>query len=117
MRGAEAKKSYTFWWVFQRFSGVLLLLTLLGHIFMVHFSLAEFEAVGLKPEDVARRFNDPFMKLFYAMFLLMAVPHGINGVINAIDDYIRKDGLRMILTWIAWTVGIVVIIWGMFTLV
>jgi len=117
MRGAEAKRSYTFWWVFQRFSGVILLITLLGHMLMIHFNLAEFEAVGLKAEDVASRFNDPFMKLFYAMFLLMAIPHGVNGVLNAIDDYIRKDGLRMVFTWAAWALGLVVFIWGMFTLV
>ncbi len=117
MRGADAKRSYTFWWVFQRFSGVLLLFTLLGHIFMVHFNLIDFRAVSLTPEEVARRFADPHMQLFYLLFLLMAVPHGINGLLNAIDDYIRKDGWRLALTWAAWTLGIVVFVWGAFTLV
>ncbi len=117
MSGAEAKRSYTFWWVFQRFSGVLLLITLLGHMLMVHFNLSDFQAVALTPEAVAARFADPFIKLFYALFLLLALPHGINGVLNAVDDYIRNDMLRMAATWSAWTVGLVVLIWGLFTLV
>ena len=117
MNQVEAKRSYTFWWIFQRFSGVVLLITLLGHMFIVHFSLVEFKAVPLRPEDVAGRFNDPGMKLFYALFLLMAIPHGINGVLNAVDDYVRHDGLRLALTWAAWLLGLMVFIWGMFSLV
>ena len=117
MRGAQAKKSYTFWWVFQRFSGVVLFVTLIGHMMMVHFNLGDFKAVALKPEDLAQRFNDPVMQLFYAVFLLMAIPHGINGALNAIDDYIRHDVWRLVLTWLAWGVGLVILIWGLLTLV
>ncbi len=117
MMGEQSKRSYTFWWVFQRFSGVLLLFTLIGHMIMVHFSLSDFSAVALTPETVAERFNSPFMKLFYALFLIMAIPHGINGALNAVDDYIRNDTLRLVVTWIMWTLALVMFIWGIFTLV
>lgn len=117
MRTAEAKRSYTFWWLFQRFSGVLLLFILLGHMLMVHFNLMDFKAQSLKPEEVARRYGDPLMQLFYALFLLMAVVHGMNGLLNTIDDYIRADGTRTIATWLAWTGGLVIFTWGILTLV
>ncbi len=117
MRPAETKRSYTFWWIFQRFSGVVLLLTLLGHMLMVHFSLAEFKAVPLTPEQVAERFANPWMQLFYVVFLLMAIGHGLNGVLNAVDDYIRCDFSRMAATWAVWALGLVLLIWGLFTLV
>lgn len=117
MRPAEAKRSYTFWWVFQRFSGVLLLVTLLGHVFMVHFNLLDFKAVSLTPEEVARRYGSSGMRFFYAAFLLLAVPHGINGVLNAVEDYIRHDLWRTAATWAAWTVGLGIMLWGLFTLV
>lgn len=117
MMKAEAKRSYTFWWFFQRFSGVVLLFILLGHILMVHFNLEDFKAAGLRPEEVAQRYGSPWMKLFYALFLLMAVPHGINGVLNSVDDYLRNDMARMAATWLAWLLGLVIFIWGMLTLV
>lgn len=117
MRGARANRSYTFWWVFQRFSGVVLFITLLGHMLMVHFNLMNMQAVALKPEDIARRFNDPVMQLFYLVFLLMALIHGINGALNAVDDYVRNGFWRMVLTWCAWCLGIVLFVWGAFTLV
>ncbi|RJO67786.1 MAG: hypothetical protein C4523_08490 [Myxococcales bacterium] len=113
----HAKRPYTFWWYFQRFSGVVILFTLLAHWFMVHFRLERFEAVSLKPEEVAERYADPLMALFYAVFLLMAIPHGVNGVLNVIDDYIRHDFWRMAATWAAWLLGVVVFLYGFFTLV
>ncbi len=117
MNDTQAKRSYTFWWFFQRFSGVLLLVTLLGHIFLVHFNLADFKAVALTPDEVAARYADPLMQLFYALFLILAIPHGVNGVLNAIDDYLRNDLARTAATWAAWALGLAVFVFGMFTLV
>jgi succinate dehydrogenase / fumarate reductase membrane anchor subunit len=117
MRPAEAKRPYTFWWFFQRFTGLFLVIFLLAHMAVAHFKMSEFSATSLTPEGVLARYGDPFFLLFYALFLILAIPHGVNGILNLVDDYIRHDGWRTAATWITWACGLLIFVYGMLTLV
>ena len=112
----RAKRSYTFWWFFQRFTGVVLVVTLLVHMFGQHFSLESGpHRSHLSLDGIAARFENPWWMLFYLVFLFTGLVHGFNGVYNVVDDYIRSPGWRMVCTWGIWFTGIVLFFWGTMT--
>lgn len=83
-------------WVFMRFSGVLLLVLALVHLFYMHV----LNNVGVIDfQFVARRYSTPFWRTFDLMMLWLALIHGLNGLRNVVIDYVHSRGWR--LAWLA----------------
>jgi succinate dehydrogenase / fumarate reductase membrane anchor subunit len=79
-------------WLFMRFSGVVLVILVIGHLF-----------VGLMWDNgvyridfnyVAARWASPFWQTWDLLMLWLAQLHGANGLRTIIDDYARKDATR-----------------------
>ena len=79
-------------WLFMRFSGVVLVFLVIGHLF-----------IGLIMEDgvyridfnyVAQRWASPFWQIWDLSMLWLAQLHGGNGMRTIIADYARKDSTR-----------------------
>ena len=79
-------------WLFMRFSGVVLLFLVVGHLF-----------IGLMWQDgvyridfnyVAQRWASPFWQIWDVVMLWLAQLHGGNGMRTIISDYARKDSTR-----------------------
>jgi succinate dehydrogenase / fumarate reductase, membrane anchor subunit len=97
----------------QRITGAALLLLLILHFWVEHFT-AEVRTAGLTFETVQRRFfqNRWFIAIDIA-FLLIALYHGLNGVRNIIFDYGRVTApYRRIVTLLLVVVGLIVAYWG-----
>jgi len=77
---------------------------------------------GVTPHDVLMlRLGDPvyavLWKAFNLLFLLFALHHGFHGLSNILTDYIRNDMLRVVAVSLSWTVALVLLIVGSFSVV
>jgi succinate dehydrogenase cytochrome b556 subunit len=100
-------------WYLQRITGAALLLLLIMHFWVEHFT-AEVRTGGLTFETVQRRFfqNRWFIAIDIA-FLIIALYHGLNGVRNIIFDYGRvTPSYRKAVTMLLVVVGLIVAYWG-----
>ena len=74
-------------WLYMRFSGVLLVVLIFGHL-LVNLFLGD----GVKAIDfafVAGKLADPFWIVYDMLLLWLALIHGANGMRTIINDYAR----------------------------
>ncbi|MFW5845611.1 MAG: hypothetical protein ACOCXJ_05230 [Planctomycetota bacterium] len=86
-------------WLLQRASAVLLIVFAFTHFGMQHFT-TNAVSTGL---TVAARMDDRLWQAYYAVFIALALFHGVNGLIGIIADYAPRQLLRNTLTTILWT--------------
>jgi succinate dehydrogenase / fumarate reductase membrane anchor subunit len=80
-------------WYFFRISGVLLLFLVLGHVYIMHIA-TPVEQVNWA--FVAARYSRPFWRTYDLVLLLLAMPHGVNGMRLIIHDYVRRRPMRVL---------------------
>jgi succinate dehydrogenase / fumarate reductase membrane anchor subunit len=81
-------------WLYMRFSGVLLVVLIFGHL-LVNLFLGE----GVSAIDfafVAGKFANPFWIVWDTLLLWLALIHGANGMRTLVNDYARGR-LRILL--------------------
>lgn len=103
-----------FQWFFQRITGAVLLLTLLGHFWVLHFFPPEHGNITY--ETVMARLSHPLWRTFDLLFLVFGLYHGMNGVTMVIHDYIRSKNLRMTLVGLLWVAVFFFLIIGSMTI-
>ncbi|MFE6924977.1 succinate dehydrogenase hydrophobic membrane anchor subunit [Nocardia sp. NPDC057663] len=79
-------------WLFMRFSGLLLIILVLGHMFIM--LMIDGGVNRLNFAFVAGRWSSPFWQIWDLSMLWLAQLHGGNGLRTIIDDYSRKDSTR-----------------------
>ena len=82
-------------WIYMRFSGVILVVLIFGHLFV---NLVAGE--GVKAIDfafVAGKLADPFWIVWDTLLLWLALIHGANGMRTIINDYANNRRLRKLL--------------------
>ncbi len=79
-------------WLFMRFSGILLIVLVLGH--MTIMLMLDGGVKRLNFAFVAGRWASPFWQIWDLAMLWLAQLHGGNGLRTVIDDYSRKDSTR-----------------------
>jgi succinate dehydrogenase hydrophobic membrane anchor protein len=84
-------------WLFQMVSGVLLVICLFVHFFMLHYMGFEQRL----HDEVVTRLESPVWKSFYLLFLSLGLFHGFNGAWAVVVDYVKRD---------VWRIGAFVII-------
>ncbi|HHE46194.1 MAG TPA: succinate dehydrogenase, hydrophobic membrane anchor protein [Bacteroidetes bacterium] len=103
-----------FSWFFQRISGVFLLLALLVHFWVLHFSAPDHGEITFG--SVMERLNNPLWRAFDILFVVTAVYHAMNGALLIVQDYIRATGLRMIVVAGLWIGALYFLIVGSMTI-
>ncbi len=91
-QGNVIKSEQSLWWLFQRISGLSLVLLLLLHFIILHFT----GGGEMTYERISARLNDPLWKVFDLAFLFFALSHGLYGLWIITGDYIRWDWLRVL---------------------
>jgi succinate dehydrogenase / fumarate reductase, membrane anchor subunit len=105
-------------WYLQRITGAALLLLLILHFWVEHFT-TEVRHGGLTFEVIQQRFfqNRWFVAIDIA-FLLIALYHGLNGVRNIIFDFgCVRARYRIAVTVLLVVVGLIIAYWGIDALV
>src|SRR5262245_24323241 len=100
-------------WYLQRITGAALLLLLIMHFWVEHFT-AEVRTHGLTFEVIQRRFfGTPWFVAIDVTFLIIALYHGLNGVRNIIFDFGRvTKPFRVGVTVALLMLGLVIAWWG-----
>jgi succinate dehydrogenase / fumarate reductase membrane anchor subunit len=99
-------------WYLQRITGAALLVLLIMHFWVTHFT-AEVLTDGLTFEGIQRRFfQNPWFVAVDISFLFIALYHGLNGIRNICLDYTWGTRFRRPITIALITLGIVVAWWG-----
>ena len=89
-------------WVMQRVSAVLLVFLAFIHFGIQHFT-SDAVSTGL---TVSARLNDPWWQSYYVLFVVLALYHGINGVIGIWRDYNPRPKLRFWVEITVWTLAV-----------
>ena len=82
-------------WIYMRFSGVVLVVLIFGHLFV---NLVAGE--GVKAIDfafVAGKLANPFWIVWDTLLLWLALIHGANGMRTIVNDYAYNKRTRLIL--------------------
>jgi succinate dehydrogenase / fumarate reductase membrane anchor subunit len=79
-------------WLFMRFSGLFLIVLVLGHMFIMLILDNGVHRVNFG--FVAGRWASPFWQFWDLTMLWLAQLHGGNGLRTVIADYSRKDSTR-----------------------
>lgn len=102
-------------WLFQRVTGVLLVVALMGHYWVTHY----FPGGHVTYEKVSARFlaAGAAWKIFDLTFLVLALFHGLNGIWTIVLDYVHHDGWRVVCYGALWFLGLVFLIFGSLTII
>src|SRR5947209_1018828 len=98
------------WWMFMRVSGIILLFLAVGHVLIMHVFGGGIERVNF--QFVAVRWQSPFWRTWDWLVLVLALIHGINGLRVIALDYIRPDGVRVLVNWTFYIIGAVLVALG-----
>ena len=82
-------------WIYMRFSGIILVVLIFGHLFV---NLVAGE--GVKAIDfafVAGKLANPFWVVWDTLLLWLALIHGANGMRTIVNDYANTPRLRKLL--------------------
>ena len=100
-------------WIWQRITGLVLVVTLFLHYLFLHFLNGGVVTFA----EVTGRLQMPLWKTIDITFLTAALYHAVQGVIINIHDYVHRPGLRVTLVGLTWAVGLVLWITGIATVV
>jgi succinate dehydrogenase / fumarate reductase membrane anchor subunit len=88
-------------WLFMRISGVVLVVLVLGHLFIMNILDGGVQRVNWA--FVAGRWASPFWQVWDLLMLWLGMIHGTNGLRTIINDYTRKDATRLALKGVLYT--------------
>ena len=97
-------------WLFMRVSGVVLIVLVLGHLFIMNILDGGVQRINWA--FVAGRWASPFWQVWDLLMLWLALLHGTNGMRTIIDDYTRRDATRLWLKALLYVAATVVIALG-----
>ena len=96
-------------YLFMRMSGLALLILAVGHMMIQHVLNS---SGNLTLIFVAEQWNSWGWKAYDIFLLLFAIPHGLNGLRNILEDYIHNPGLMKTINIILAIFVVATVIWA-----
>ena len=96
-------------YLFMRMSGLILLILAVGHMIIQHVLNS---SGNLTLMFVAEQWNSWGWKAYDIFLLLFAIPHGINGLRNVLEDYIHSPGAMKTINIILAIFVVATVIWA-----
>jgi succinate dehydrogenase / fumarate reductase membrane anchor subunit len=84
-------------WKWMRYSGLLLIPLAWGHV-LIQDVLVGVHSIDL--DYVALRWASIGWRVYDFLLLSFAFAHGVNGLRQVLNDYIRQDSTRRKVTWL-----------------
>lgn len=97
-------------WMFMRVSGVVLVVLVLGHLFIMN--ILDGGVMRINFAFVAGRWASPFWQVWDLLMLWLAMIHGANGMRTIINDYAERDKLRVALKTLLYVATVLIILLG-----
>ena len=89
-------------WLMQRVSAVLLIGLAFAHFGIQHFT-SDAVSTGL---TVSARANNPWWQGYYIVFVILALYHGVNGVVGIVRDYNPRPLARIVGELVLWSLAV-----------
>jgi succinate dehydrogenase / fumarate reductase membrane anchor subunit len=97
-------------WLFQRGSGLLLVVLVFGHLFVNLMVGRGIHAIDFA--FVAGKWANPFWQVWDLAMLWLAELHGMNGLRTIINDYATKPTTKLVLKTLLYFSALIVIVLG-----
>ncbi len=97
-------------WVFMRVSGILLLVLVLGHLFIMNILDGGVQRINFA--FVAGRWASPFWQTYDFLMLVLAQLHGVNGMRTIVNDYAVRAQTRFWLKAVLYSATVLIIALG-----
>ena len=94
----------------MRIRGVVLLVLAVGHVLIMHLLDEGVDRVDF--EFVAARWDDLFWRTWDWAMLSLALIHGINGLRDMVQDYVRPPGARFAVNMVFYVLGFTLFVLG-----
>ena len=102
-------------WLYMRFSGVLLVVLIFGHLF-VNLMVGD----GIHAIDfafVGGKLSNPFWQIWDGAMLVLALVHGANGVRTLINDYTSSRFVNRALKTSLFSITTLLIVLGLLVII
>ncbi|MDA8116487.1 MAG: succinate dehydrogenase hydrophobic membrane anchor subunit [Actinomycetota bacterium] len=111
----RSRQNFETWsWFFMRISGLILFF-----LALIHFSLTHIfnDVTTTTVSFVAKRWANPFWRVFDWLLLTLGLLHGSNGLRFIMDDYVRNPRKRAALKAFMYSLAVALFILGTITIV
>lgn len=95
--------------MFMRMSGIALLILAVGHMMIQHVLNT---TANLTLMFVAEQWNSWGWKAYDFLLLLFAIPHGVNGLRNILEDYIHNESTMRVINIVLAIFVVATVIWA-----
>lgn len=106
---APPKNLERFAFLFMRISGIALLVLAVGHMMIQHVLNS---SGNLTLQFVADQWNSWGWKAYDIFLLAFAIPHGINGLRNVLEDYIHNESTMRIIKIVLAIFVVLTVVWA-----
>ena len=104
--------SGSFSWVFQRITGIVLVVVLIGHYLLMHYNPES----GHTYDAVLARMQSNWYRVLDLTFVVLAMYHGLNGVWSIFRDYRLKPWQTITAVSLLIIFGLAFTLWGIKTI-
>jgi succinate dehydrogenase / fumarate reductase membrane anchor subunit len=106
-----------FFWLFQRVTGAFLAVFLFTHVKVLHWDY-NFATRGLLDFSfvIERLQGNVGWLIFYFLFIVSALFHGLNGLWAVVLDFRPSRGVQLVWLTVLWAVGILTAYYAITTL-
>ncbi len=99
--------------LFMRVSGMALLILAVGHMMINHVLNS---ATNLTIQYVAQQWSSWGWRTYDLLLLYFAIPHGINGLRNVLEDYIHSASAMKAINIVLIIFTIITLIWSSYAI-
>lgn len=108
----NSRSSGSFSWVFQRVTGVILVVILIAHYILMHYNPTS----GHTYDSVLARMQSNWYRVLDLTFIVLGMYHGLNGVWGIFRDYKLKPWQTVSILGIIIIGGLAFTLWGIKTI-
>jgi succinate dehydrogenase / fumarate reductase, membrane anchor subunit len=108
----NSRSSGSFSWVFQRVTGLILVIVMIGHYILMHYNPSS----GHTYDAVLARMQTNWYRVLDLTFVVLGMYHGLNGIWGIFRDYKLKSWQTVTIMSIIIIGGLAFTLWGIKTI-
>jgi len=108
----SSRNSGSFSWIFQRITGIVLVVVMIGHYLLMHFNPEN----GHTYAAVLARMQNSWYRVLDLTFVVLGMYHGLNGVWSIFRDYKLKQWQSVTVLSLIIIFGLAFTLWGIKTI-
>lgn len=108
----NSRSSGSFSWVFQRVTGLILVIVMIGHYILMHYNPQS----GHTYDAVLIRMQSNWYRVLDLTFVVLGMYHGLNGIWGIFRDYKLKSWQSITIIGVLIVGGLAFTLWGIKTI-